>query len=85
VEHHSATWDLAGNTAVLQGVCEMDAGSEQCKEPDGEKLLRGDCQLIEICRFNGKFGRLCRRELNGSRLCRRERNGSRRTECKMGA
>ncbi len=26
----------------------MEAGSEQCKEPDDEKLLRVVCRLIEI-------------------------------------
>jgi hypothetical protein len=31
---------------MLQGVCEMEAGSEQCKEPDEEKLLRVDCRWI---------------------------------------
>ena len=51
-----------GNTAILQGVGEMEAGSEQCKEPDDEKLLRVVWGLIEICRFDGKVGRVCRRE-----------------------
>ena len=27
-----------GNTAILQGVGEMEAGSEQCKEPDDENF-----------------------------------------------
>ena len=40
VERHHATWDLAGRTAILQGVGEMEAGSEQCKESEDEKLLR---------------------------------------------
>jgi hypothetical protein len=54
VKRHRATWHLAGNTAILQGVGEMDAGSEQCKVPDDEKLLRVVCQWIEICQFDGK-------------------------------
>jgi hypothetical protein len=45
----------------------MEAGSEQCKEPDDAKLLRVDCLLIEICRFDGKVGLFCRGERNGSR------------------
>jgi hypothetical protein len=36
VERHRTTWDLAENTVVLQGVDEMEAGSEHCKEPDDE-------------------------------------------------
>jgi hypothetical protein len=44
LERHRATWNLAGNTAILQGVGEMVAGSEQCKEPDDEKYLRVDCR-----------------------------------------
>ena len=67
--------DLAGSTAILQGVGEMEAGSEQFKEPDDEKLLRVVCRWIEICRFDGKVGR----------FCRGERNGSCRTECNWGA
>jgi hypothetical protein len=51
--------DLAGSTAVLQGVGKMEAGSEHCKEPDDEKLLRVVCRWIEICRFDGKVGRFC--------------------------
>ena len=39
--------DLAGSTAILQGVGEMEAGSEQCKEPDDEKLLLVVCRWIE--------------------------------------
>jgi hypothetical protein len=34
--------DLGGKTAILQGVGKIEAGSEQCKEPDDEKLLRAD-------------------------------------------
>ena len=70
MERHRATWDLAGRTAILQGVGEMEAGSEQCKEKDDEleKLLRVTvvCQWIEIlvCRFdstNWKVGRFLSR------------------------
>jgi hypothetical protein len=43
--------DLAGNTDTLQGV---EAGSEQCKEPDDEKLLQVVCRWIKIRQFNGK-------------------------------
>jgi hypothetical protein len=43
MELHSATWDLAGNTAILQGVCKMEAGSEQCKQPVDEILLQVVC------------------------------------------
>jgi hypothetical protein len=57
VERHRATWDLAGNTAILQGVGEIEAGSEQCKEQGDEKLWRVVCRWIEICRFDGKVGR----------------------------
>jgi hypothetical protein len=32
--------DLAGNIGILQGFGEMEAGSEQCKEPDDDKLLQ---------------------------------------------
>jgi hypothetical protein len=46
VERHRATWDLAGKTAILQGVGKMEAGSEQCKEED-EKRLRVVGRWIE--------------------------------------
>jgi hypothetical protein len=64
-----------GNTSILQGVGEMEAGSEQCKEPDDEKPLLVVCRLIGFCRFDGKV----------SQFCRGESNGSRRTECNWGA
>jgi hypothetical protein len=67
VERHRATWDLAGNTAVLQGVGEMEAGLEQCKEPEDEKLLLVVCRWIHICQFDGKVGRNFRGEGNVSR------------------
>jgi hypothetical protein len=52
--------DLAGNTDILQGVGEMEAGSEQCKEQDDEKLLLVVCRWIKIRQFNGKVGLFCR-------------------------
>jgi hypothetical protein len=36
--------DFAGSTVVLQGVGEMEAGSELFKEPDDGKKLRVVCQ-----------------------------------------
>jgi hypothetical protein len=51
--------DLAGNTDILQGVGKMEAGSEQCKEQDDEKLLRVVCRWIKIRQFNGKVGLFC--------------------------
>ena len=47
MERHRTTWDLAGRTAILQGVGEMEAGSEQCKESEDEKLLRVVGRWIE--------------------------------------
>jgi hypothetical protein len=38
--------DLAETTAFLQGVGEIEAGSEQCKEPEDEIFLRVDCRWI---------------------------------------
>jgi hypothetical protein len=63
----SCDMDLAGSTAIMQGVGKMEAGSEQCKEQENEKLLLVVCRWIEICRFKCKFGRFCRGERNGSR------------------
>jgi hypothetical protein len=56
----------------------MEAGSEQCKEQDDEKLLRVVCRLIEICRFDGKVGWFCRGERNGSSLGGRNVIGERK-------
>ncbi len=53
MERHRATWDLAGKTATLQGVGEMEAGSEQGKESEDEKLLRVVCRWIEKLSVDG--------------------------------
>jgi hypothetical protein len=52
--------DLAGSTAILQGVGEMEAGLKQCKEQDDGKLLPVVCRWIEICQFDCKDGLFCR-------------------------
>ena len=48
-----------GNTAILQGVCKMEAGLDQCKEPNDEKLLQVVYQWMESCLFNDKVALLC--------------------------
>jgi hypothetical protein len=48
LERHRATWDLAGNTANLHGVGEMEAGSEQCRESEDEKLLHVVCRWLGL-------------------------------------
>ena len=53
MERHRATWDLAGRTAILQGVGEMEAESEQCKESEDEKLLRVVGRWIEKLSVDG--------------------------------
>jgi squalene cyclase len=53
VERHLATWDLAGRTAILQGVGEMEAGSGQCKESEDENLLRVVGRWIEKLSVDG--------------------------------
>jgi hypothetical protein len=55
VERHHATWDLAGNTAILQGVCQIRAGLEQSKKQEDEKLLLVVCRWIEIGLFLASF------------------------------
>ena len=48
MERHRATWDLAGRTAILQGVGEMEAGSEQCKESEDEELFELSVDGLKI-------------------------------------
>jgi hypothetical protein len=62
--------ESCGKSAVLQGVGEMEAGLEQCKEPDDEKLF-ASCLSMDC----GKVGQFCRGEWKGSM----------RTECNWGA